>query len=125
MSLLEWPAGKRADTDISQSQHIAHELFCKIQIQLSSFTKYELLMILSSCLWPSTKVCVCLCVCVCVCRCACVCVCVCVCVYIGVEMCVGEECERRNCSWTEWEEWTPCSRSCGVGQQQRLRTFMR
>src|SRR4029434_8824666 len=66
MSLLEWPAGKRADTDISQSQHIAHELFCKIQIQLSSFTKYELLMILSSCLWPSTKVCVCLCVCVCV-----------------------------------------------------------
>ena len=35
-----------------------------------------------------------------------------------------KECERRNCSWTEWEEWTPCSRSCGVGQQQRLRTFM-
>uniref|UniRef100_A0A3P8NP04 SCO-spondin n=1 Tax=Astatotilapia calliptera TaxID=8154 RepID=A0A3P8NP04_ASTCA len=34
------------------------------------------------------------------------------------------ECARRNCSWTKWAEWSACSRSCGVGQQQRIRTFL-
>uniref|UniRef100_A0A8K9UVC9 SCO-spondin n=1 Tax=Oncorhynchus mykiss TaxID=8022 RepID=A0A8K9UVC9_ONCMY len=29
-----------------------------------------------------------------------------------------------NCTWMEWGEWAACSRSCGVGQQQRLRTFL-
>uniref|UniRef100_A0A667YJF4 SCO-spondin n=1 Tax=Myripristis murdjan TaxID=586833 RepID=A0A667YJF4_9TELE len=42
----------------------------------------------------------------------------------GGEVCVGEDCARRNCSWTEWGEWSSCSRSCGVGQQQRIRTFL-
>ncbi|KAM6977691.1 SCO-spondin [Aplochiton taeniatus] len=38
-------------------------------------------------------------------------------------VCMGEDCAQRNCSWTEWGDWGACSRSCGVGQQQRLRTF--
>uniref|UniRef100_A0A6Q2XSV2 SCO-spondin n=1 Tax=Esox lucius TaxID=8010 RepID=A0A6Q2XSV2_ESOLU len=38
--------------------------------------------------------------------------------------CVGDDCAQRNCTWTGWGEWTACSRSCGVGQQQRLRTFL-
>uniref|UniRef100_A0A3P9HCM6 Uncharacterized protein n=1 Tax=Oryzias latipes TaxID=8090 RepID=A0A3P9HCM6_ORYLA len=33
------------------------------------------------------------------------------------------ECAERNCTWTEWGEWSLCSRSCGVGQQQRIRTY--
>ncbi|XP_072234960.1 SCO-spondin [Leuresthes tenuis] len=40
------------------------------------------------------------------------------------EVCVGGNCAQRNCSWTEWGEWESCSRSCGVGQQQRIRTFL-
>ncbi|KAF3703311.1 SCO-spondin Precursor [Channa argus] len=40
-------------------------------------------------------------------------------------VCVEADCEQRNCSWTEWGEWGLCSRSCGVGQQQRVRTFLR
>lgn len=28
-----------------------------------------------------------------------------------------------NCSWTAWAPWEPCSRSCGVGQQRRLRAY--
>uniref|UniRef100_A0AAZ1XVT6 VWFC domain-containing protein n=1 Tax=Oreochromis aureus TaxID=47969 RepID=A0AAZ1XVT6_OREAU len=40
------------------------------------------------------------------------------------EVCVEAECARRNCSWTKWAEWSACSRSCGVGQQQRVRTFL-
>ncbi|XP_073720146.1 SCO-spondin isoform X2 [Misgurnus anguillicaudatus] len=39
-------------------------------------------------------------------------------------VCQGPDCAHRNCSWTEWADWTPCSRSCGVGQQQRVRTFI-
>lgn len=42
----------------------------------------------------------------------------------GGEVCVGADCAHRNCSWTEWGEWSSCSRSCGVGQQQRIRTFL-
>ncbi|XP_063781355.1 SCO-spondin-like [Pseudophryne corroboree] len=38
-------------------------------------------------------------------------------------MCNGEECRERNCSWNPWSEWSECSRSCGVGQQRRLRTY--
>ncbi|KAM9163493.1 LOW QUALITY PROTEIN: SCO-spondin-like [Pangshura tecta] len=37
--------------------------------------------------------------------------------------CVGEECAGRNCTWTPWAPWSECSRSCGVGQQRRLRTY--
>ncbi|XP_062336365.1 SCO-spondin [Osmerus eperlanus] len=40
------------------------------------------------------------------------------------EVCEGGDCVSRNCSWTEWADWTACSRSCGVGQQQRIRTFL-
>uniref|UniRef100_G3N7U1 SCO-spondin n=1 Tax=Gasterosteus aculeatus aculeatus TaxID=481459 RepID=G3N7U1_GASAC len=40
------------------------------------------------------------------------------------EVCVGADCTTRNCSWTEWGAWGSCSRSCGVGQQQRIRTFL-
>ncbi|XP_062907004.1 SCO-spondin [Mobula hypostoma] len=36
--------------------------------------------------------------------------------------CSGENCTR-NCSWNMWSEWSQCSRSCGVGQQHRLRTY--
>ncbi|KAF4095523.1 hypothetical protein G5714_023126 [Onychostoma macrolepis] len=39
-------------------------------------------------------------------------------------VCPGHECAHRNCSWMKWGEWSPCSRSCGVGQQQRVRTFL-
>lgn len=42
----------------------------------------------------------------------------------GGEVCVGADCAQRNCSWTEWGLWGSCSRSCGVGQQQRIRTFL-
>ncbi|KAG7281605.1 hypothetical protein CRUP_033715 [Coryphaenoides rupestris] len=42
----------------------------------------------------------------------------------GGEVCMGEACVSKNCSWTEWGEWGSCSRSCGVGQQLRLRTFL-
>lgn len=42
----------------------------------------------------------------------------------GDEICVGDDCVQRNCSWTEWGSWRSCSRSCGVGQQQRIRTFV-
>ncbi|XP_013879264.1 SCO-spondin isoform X2 [Austrofundulus limnaeus] len=41
------------------------------------------------------------------------------------EACVKVDCAQRNCSWLEWGEWGSCSRSCGVGQQQRIRTFQR
>ncbi|XP_068091514.1 SCO-spondin-like isoform X2 [Hyperolius riggenbachi] len=37
--------------------------------------------------------------------------------------CVGEECSERNCSWNAWSNWSECSRSCGVGQQRRFRTY--
>ncbi|KAM9839429.1 LOW QUALITY PROTEIN: SCO-spondin [Aulostomus maculatus] len=39
-------------------------------------------------------------------------------------VCAGADCAQRNCSWTKWGEWGSCSRSCGVGQQQRIRTFL-
>ncbi|XP_037393266.1 SCO-spondin [Pygocentrus nattereri] len=39
-------------------------------------------------------------------------------------VCMGEVCAHRNCSWTQWSEWSACSRSCGVGQQQRFRSFL-
>ncbi|XP_023806195.1 SCO-spondin [Oryzias latipes] len=42
---------------------------------------------------------------------------------ITSEICLGAECAGRNCTWTEWGEWSLCSRSCGVGQQQRIRTY--
>ncbi|KAM9774698.1 SCO-spondin [Syngnathus typhle] len=42
----------------------------------------------------------------------------------GDELCVGDDCEERNCTWTDWGMWASCSRSCGVGQQQRIRTFL-
>uniref|UniRef100_A0A3Q3F4P0 SCO-spondin n=1 Tax=Labrus bergylta TaxID=56723 RepID=A0A3Q3F4P0_9LABR len=42
----------------------------------------------------------------------------------GSEVCVGGGCAQKNCSWTEWADWNSCSRSCGVGQQQRIRTFL-
>uniref|UniRef100_A0A8D2L3M7 SCO-spondin n=1 Tax=Varanus komodoensis TaxID=61221 RepID=A0A8D2L3M7_VARKO len=38
-------------------------------------------------------------------------------------LCEGEGCLGRNCSWTPWSPWSECSRSCGVGQQRRLRTY--
>uniref|UniRef100_H2LGR4 Subcommissural organ spondin n=1 Tax=Oryzias latipes TaxID=8090 RepID=H2LGR4_ORYLA len=41
----------------------------------------------------------------------------------NLPQCPGAECAGRNCTWTEWGEWSLCSRSCGVGQQQRIRTY--
>ncbi|XP_015209797.2 SCO-spondin [Lepisosteus oculatus] len=38
--------------------------------------------------------------------------------------CRGEECAERNCSWTAWAAWSMCSRTCGVGQQHRIRTYL-
>ncbi|MGH0153391.1 UNVERIFIED_CONTAM: hypothetical protein FKN15_041924 [Acipenser sinensis] len=46
------------------------------------------------------------------------------CATTGVEDCQGEDCASRNCSWNPWADWGECSRSCGVGQQQRIRTFL-
>ncbi|KAM4705238.1 SCO-spondin-like [Rhinophrynus dorsalis] len=40
-----------------------------------------------------------------------------------VPPCEGENCSQRNCTWNPWSEWSDCSRSCGVGQQRRLRTY--
>ncbi|XP_053409722.1 SCO-spondin-like [Nycticebus coucang] len=40
-----------------------------------------------------------------------------------VPLCPGPSCEAGNCSWTSWAPWEPCSRSCGVGQQRRLRAY--
>ncbi|XP_010767368.1 SCO-spondin, partial [Notothenia coriiceps] len=42
----------------------------------------------------------------------------------GDEVCEGTDCAERNCSWKDWGEWSSCSRSCGVGQQQKIRTFL-
>uniref|UniRef100_A0A8C8IE07 SCO-spondin n=1 Tax=Oncorhynchus tshawytscha TaxID=74940 RepID=A0A8C8IE07_ONCTS len=42
----------------------------------------------------------------------------------NLSQCPGDDCAQRNCTWMEWGEWAACSRSCGVGQQQRLRTFL-
>uniref|UniRef100_A0A8D2ECW6 SCO-spondin n=1 Tax=Theropithecus gelada TaxID=9565 RepID=A0A8D2ECW6_THEGE len=38
-------------------------------------------------------------------------------------LCPGPGCGAGNCSWTSWAPWEPCSRSCGVGQQRRLRAY--
>nr|XP_044630662.1 SCO-spondin [Equus asinus] len=38
-------------------------------------------------------------------------------------LCPGPGCVAGNCSWTTWAPWEPCSRSCGVGQQRRLRAY--
>ncbi|KAM4026917.1 LOW QUALITY PROTEIN: SCO-spondin-like [Anomaloglossus baeobatrachus] len=38
-------------------------------------------------------------------------------------LCDSEDCWGRNCSWNPWSEWGECSRSCGVGQQRRFRTY--
>uniref|UniRef100_A0A8D0TL61 SCO-spondin n=1 Tax=Sus scrofa TaxID=9823 RepID=A0A8D0TL61_PIG len=38
-------------------------------------------------------------------------------------LCPGPACVAGNCSWTTWAPWEPCSRSCGVGQQRRLRAY--
>ncbi|XP_066440797.1 SCO-spondin-like [Eleutherodactylus coqui] len=38
-------------------------------------------------------------------------------------LCDSDDCSGRNCSWNSWSEWSECSRSCGVGQQRRLRTY--
>ncbi|XP_042533232.1 SCO-spondin-like [Dipodomys spectabilis] len=37
--------------------------------------------------------------------------------------CPGPGCVPGNCSWTSWAPWEACSRSCGVGQQRRLRAY--
>uniref|UniRef100_H3AZK2 TIL domain-containing protein n=1 Tax=Latimeria chalumnae TaxID=7897 RepID=H3AZK2_LATCH len=37
--------------------------------------------------------------------------------------CRWGNCSSRNCSWNPWSEWSECSRSCGVGRQQRIRTY--
>lgn len=37
--------------------------------------------------------------------------------------CSSPGCVAGNCSWTAWAPWEPCSRSCGVGQQRRLRAY--
>uniref|UniRef100_A0A3Q2Y1W0 Uncharacterized protein n=1 Tax=Hippocampus comes TaxID=109280 RepID=A0A3Q2Y1W0_HIPCM len=46
----------------------------------------------------------------------------------GGKGCIGPYIEstycQRNCTWTDWGTWGSCSRSCGVGQQQRIRTFL-
>ncbi|KAM6089495.1 LOW QUALITY PROTEIN: SCO-spondin-like, partial [Chlamydotis macqueenii] len=37
--------------------------------------------------------------------------------------CSGEACVGRDCAWTPWGPWGACSRSCGGGQQLRLRAY--
>ncbi|XP_060104212.1 SCO-spondin-like [Heteronotia binoei] len=38
-------------------------------------------------------------------------------------LCQGEECLDVNCTWNPWSPWSECSRTCGAGQQRRLRTY--
>ncbi|XP_013913580.1 PREDICTED: SCO-spondin-like [Thamnophis sirtalis] len=38
-------------------------------------------------------------------------------------VCEDKDCFGLNCTWNPWSSWSECSRSCGVGQQQRLRTY--
>ncbi|KAM7440987.1 hypothetical protein ABFA07_009879 [Porites harrisoni] len=52
----------------------------------------------------------------------------------GGKECVGPSRESRSCQgipcpvdgeWSEWRDWEPCSRTCGTGTQQRLRSCTR
>ncbi|XP_077160383.1 SCO-spondin-like isoform X2 [Paroedura picta] len=38
-------------------------------------------------------------------------------------LCQGDECLNVNCTWNPWSPWNECSRTCGAGQQRRLRTY--
>ncbi|XP_015268441.1 PREDICTED: SCO-spondin [Gekko japonicus] len=38
-------------------------------------------------------------------------------------LCQGEACLDVNCTWNPWSPWSECSRTCGAGQQRRLRTY--
>uniref|UniRef100_A0A8C0GWN8 Uncharacterized protein n=1 Tax=Chelonoidis abingdonii TaxID=106734 RepID=A0A8C0GWN8_CHEAB len=45
------------------------------------------------------------------------------CVGLRTDIKYCQTCAGRNCTWTPWAPWSECSRSCGVGQQRRLRTY--
>jgi len=36
----------------------------------------------------------------------------------------GQNCKPPGCSWTDWEDWSECSKSCGGGQKYRKRKMV-
>jgi len=40
-----------------------------------------------------------------------------------VEPCQVEACDRQDCSWSEWEEWSDCTCTCGGGEMRRSRVI--
>merc|ERR1719367_1132314 len=42
-----------------------------------------------------------------------------------LEQCGNEPCPSVDCEWTEWEGWSPCSKSCGDGIRERQRNVSR
>ena len=40
-----------------------------------------------------------------------------------IEAC-GQDCKPPGCSWTDWEDWSTCSKKCGGGQKYRKRKMV-
>ncbi|KAL3831690.1 hypothetical protein ACJMK2_023412 [Sinanodonta woodiana] len=42
----------------------------------------------------------------------------------GEISCAIEECTLQNCTYSSWSDWTPCSKTCNVGQMSRNRSLI-
>ncbi|CAE8643548.1 unnamed protein product, partial [Polarella glacialis] len=45
----------------------------------------------------------------------------CVSALMELESCEGKHCEHRDCRWSDWDEWSGCTCSCGAGTKRRTR----